>query len=78
MRKRKTPAESVGADYTAKKPVELVGADYTAVVRLSNKGNRTLALPGESCESVPSVSLDWLLRSGKIKLASVVTPDLEA
>ncbi|KKL14586.1 hypothetical protein LCGC14_2514200 [marine sediment metagenome] len=71
----KRTRKPVGADYNA---VELVGADYTAVVRLSNKGNRTLALPGESCESVPSVSLDWLLRSGKIKLASVVTPDLEA
>ena len=67
MKKRTSKSEE--SVYTAKKPVELVGADYTAIVRLSTKGNRTLALPGESCESVPSVSLEWLLRSGKIRRA---------
>lgn len=50
-------------------PADLVGSDYIAVVRLSTKGNRTLALPGESCEDVPTVSLAWLLRSGKIRKA---------
>ena len=55
-RKRKTPAG-------------LVGSDYVAMVRLSTKDNRTLALPGEGCDNVPTVSLEWLLRSGKIKEA---------
>ena len=58
MTKRKTP-----------KPAALVGSDYTATVRLSTKDNRTLALPGESCEDVPTVSLGWLLARGKIKEA---------
>ena len=54
---------------TRKTPAELVGADYVAVVRLSDKSNRSLALPGEICEDVPVVSLEWLLRSGKIRKA---------
>ncbi len=64
---------------TSKKDDEatLVGSDYVATVRLSTKDNRTIALPGEGCDNVPTVSLEWLLRSGKIKLASVAAPDLE-
>ena len=53
-----------------KSPAALVGSDYVAMVRLSTKDNRTLALPGEGCDNVPVVSLEWLLRSGKIKEAT--------
>ncbi len=63
---------------TSSTPAGLVGSDYVAMVRLSTKDNRTVALPGEGCDKVPTVSLSWLLRSGKIKKASPVTPDLEA
>ncbi len=72
MKKRTSkPAEPVGADHTTKKPAELVGADYVAVVRLSSKDNRSLALPGQGCDDVPTASLGWLLRSGKIRKADV-------
>ncbi len=63
---------------TRKTPAALVGSDYVAVVRLSTKDNRSLALPGERCDNVPPGSLGWLLDRGKIKKASAVTPDLEA
>ncbi len=56
----------------------LVGSDYVAMVRLSTKDNRTVADVGQTCENVPVVSLEWLARAGKIKKASVVTPDPEA
>lgn len=42
------------------------GADYIALRRLSTKDDRTLAMPGETCERVPESSLPWLLASGKI------------
>ena len=60
-----------------RKPAGLVGSDYVALVRLSTKDNRTVALPGQGCDNVPTVSLPWLLDRGKIKLASVAAPDLE-
>lgn len=45
---------------------ERSGAAYVAVVRLSDKQNRTLAEPGESCARVPASSLPWLVAQGLI------------
>lgn len=45
---------------------DLNGADFRARVRLSTKDDQTLALPGETCERVPVVSLQLLLASRKI------------
>jgi hypothetical protein len=49
------------------------GADYVAVVRLSNKANDTLAVPGETCDRVPAGSLPWLLQDGYIAPATEKT-----
>lgn len=47
----------------------MTGADYRALVRVSNKADETLALPGETCARVPAEALGWLLESGKIEVA---------
>lgn len=52
---------------------ETNGRSFVAVVRLSTKGNRTLALPGQTCEHVPEASLSGLLRGGRIKPAERAT-----
>lgn len=45
------------------------GKDYRALRRLADVENATLADVGETCEHVPSASLDALRASGKIELA---------
>lgn len=52
---------------------DLDGHQYRAVRRLSTKGDLTLAEPGETCERVPTASLPWLLRDGKIVPIGVIT-----
>lgn len=42
------------------------GADFVAVVRLSNRENETLALPGETCDRIPASSLAWLAEQGLV------------
>lgn len=46
---------------------EWKGTDFRALRRLSTKDDVTLALPGETCERVPVVSLAPLLASRKIE-----------
>ena len=43
------------------------GHDFEALVRLTAKDGSVLALPGDSCEKVPEVSLGWLAAKGSIK-----------
>lgn len=43
------------------------GRDYVALVRLSDKADRTLADVGERCDRVPPASLPGLLESGRIE-----------
>lgn len=45
---------------------ELNGADYIATVRLSDRENNTLAVPGETCWRVPQESLGWLAEQALI------------
>jgi len=52
------------------------GADFVAVVRLSDKANKTLAQPGETCARVPASSLEWLERSGKIRRSVQARPSI--
>lgn len=42
------------------------GREFLAVVRLSTKGDATLADVGERCDRVPAASLPWLLAQGLI------------
>ncbi len=56
MTKRSAPTE----------PAELDGKDFIALGRLSDRGDNTLAVAGETCEQVPAASLRLLLTSGKI------------
>lgn len=44
----------------------MTGHDYIAMVRLSDRGNVTLAEIGETCERVPAASLPWLITDGLI------------
>lgn len=53
------------------------GADYIATVRLSDKGDDTLAAPGESCDRVPPASLPWLLEQGLIVTAPAAADEPE-
>lgn len=53
------------------------GADYIATVRLSDKGDDTLAAPGESCDRVPAASLPWLLEQRLIVPAASVAGEPE-
>lgn len=46
---------------------ELAGKHYVARVRLSDRDDRTLAVPGETCEHVSPASLDWLLAQALIE-----------
>ncbi|HXG56677.1 MAG TPA: hypothetical protein VNJ03_14970 [Vicinamibacterales bacterium] len=43
------------------------GSDYVARVRLSDAENKTLALPGKTCEKVPESSLPWLLKQKMVE-----------
>jgi hypothetical protein len=45
------------------------GADFVAVIRLTNKAGEVLAMPGETCERVPEVSLAWNEAKGRIRRA---------
>lgn len=49
-------------------------ADYIAVVRLTTKDEKVLAMPGKSCERVPEASLPWLLADGLIRPAKDEKP----
>lgn len=51
----------------------LNGADYVAIKRVSDVRNKTLAMPGETCERVPASALDWLLKQDHIRRK----PDVE-
>ncbi len=46
-------------------------SDYVATVRLSNKENETLALPGERCGKVPLESIPFLLVDGYVVLEPI-------
>jgi len=45
---------------------DLQGKDFVALRRLSDGDNATLAVVGETCDRVPTISLLSLLASGKI------------
>lgn len=53
---------------------ELSGKDYVARVRLSDASDRTLAVPGQTCEAVPAESLGWLLEQELIEPAPRTSP----
>lgn len=56
---------------------ELEGKDYVARVRLSDRADHTLAVPGETCARVSPASLPWLLEQELIEPvppAAPVTP----
>ncbi len=57
---------------------DLNGKDFRARVRLSTKDDATLAEIGETCERVPSSSLEALLASRKIEPAAAAWDDLGA
>lgn len=53
---------------------ELEGKDYVARVRLSDREDRTLAVPGETCEHVSPASLEWLLAQELIEPVPHIPP----
>jgi hypothetical protein len=46
----------------------MTGSDYVAVVRLTDKIGKVLAMPGDRCTEVPESSLGWLASDGLIRL----------
>lgn len=54
----------------------LKGSDYVAVVRITDAPGNVLAAPGQTCERVPSVNLESLVRRGRIK--KVARPEVVA
>ena len=42
-------------------------SEYVAVDRITDTPGDVLAMPGDTCDSVPQVDLAWLLEYGHIK-----------